>query len=634
MKIRLNKTDFVFGTALVFTVLFLGYFLFSFPYSHDETFYLTIPFRLINGDSLIKDEWHLTQFSSFFSYLPNLLWIKLTGSTEGIVVFMRCVYLFIQIVLAVVIYCFFRKYKLWAVVAAVLFFTQFVSIIQQISYHSMFVCFLLLLALSIISIYENRQTCSYIFAGLFYGLCCICNPFFCLAFILYLISCVMWKYRKQLSEGFFKLIEIIENYIKQKTSSPAKKVSKKKKSKRVKPTKASIFLQNIENYNCFFAAKSVGYAFCGLFIVAIVAVIFFFATGGTVSTIFENIENIFASSEYQTSRWFDKFIYAHTWFNDLVHNKGFLLPILFIVLLVDKKRTTITHRYVYIILSFLLSVVYFIDIFSRVTDDIYFFEFPLLIFSLVSYIITKNKNQTLFFCMWLPCALASVFQLLASASILSAMNVVLIASNTAGVFFIADLFKEMKSERKAIQQKQTVSFEFLRYILCIALSFQLLGHLSFFQIALYTPSSTVKAETGPYLGIQMTEEQAEDYAKTITDLNLIKERISPYSPVYVASWQNWMYLHLERPIGAYTSYYYGEPDIDTLYAYYQQSPEHIPEYIYLPSRDYFNNVYYEYSTEKNLELFSELFEFDIEELPNGTLLKLKEYKSNYANLYR
>lgn len=631
MKSRFNYTDLIFGIALIITLLFLGIFLFSLPYSHDETFYLTVPFRLVNGDSLVKNEWHLTQFSSLFSYIPTLLWLEIKGSTEGILIFSRCVYLLIQTALTVTIYSFFRKYKIWAVVSAILFLTQFINIMQQISYHSMFVCCLLLLALSIISIYNKKTGISYIFAGVCYALCCICNPIFCFAIILYLAFCIMWKNRKSLSEAFFKLTETAENHIKHKYTAPSNKTHKKKKRKKAKPEKTNSFLQNTENYDCFFSSKAVCYSFIGIGIVAILAIAFFFGTGGTISSVFDNIKNLFASSEYQTNNLSYKIIYAYNDFNDLVSNKAFLLPVLFAVLFLDKKRTENSHRCIYIIISFLISALYFIGIFNKVTDDIYFFEFSFFIFSTVSYIVTKKKNKSLFFCMWLPCTTATVFHLLASASLLSAMNVVLVTSNIAGVFFLADLFKEISDELKLSNSNKGISFKVSQYIFCVALCLQILSHLSFFQIALYTPNSTVKADSGPYCGVLMTEHQASDYEKSIVDLNLIKNYIPSDSPVYIAAWQNWMYLHLERPIGAHTSYYYGAPDPVMLNTYYQQNPDHIPEYIYLPANDYFNNTYYDYSLDDNMRILSEMFNFNVEKLDNGILLKVTQYSPKSEN---
>ncbi len=104
------------GFAAHLLVLFSPHFLF------DETFYLTIPYRLVNGDSLLRDEWHLSQFSSVFSYLPVLLWVRLTGSADGVVLFMRFVYLFLHTCCAAAVYATFRDENYRAIPAAMLFY--------------------------------------------------------------------------------------------------------------------------------------------------------------------------------------------------------------------------------------------------------------------------------------------------------------------------------------------------------------------------------------------------------------------------------------------------------------------------------------------------------------------------------
>ena len=64
--------------------------------SPDESFYLTIPYRIINGDALFVDEWHASQLSSFLLWLPMKLYISITGGTDGIVLFFRCLFVICQ----------------------------------------------------------------------------------------------------------------------------------------------------------------------------------------------------------------------------------------------------------------------------------------------------------------------------------------------------------------------------------------------------------------------------------------------------------------------------------------------------------------------------------------------------------
>ena len=110
MKKLLKNTNLLFVIMMSAVLLLHIYFLFCVPFSDDETHYATVPFRLINGDSLVQHEWHLTQFASLFSYLPVRIWMAIKGSADGIFVFLRCVYLTIHTSVAVLIYRFFKQY--------------------------------------------------------------------------------------------------------------------------------------------------------------------------------------------------------------------------------------------------------------------------------------------------------------------------------------------------------------------------------------------------------------------------------------------------------------------------------------------------------------------------------------------
>lgn len=599
MKSKIKKTHLVFGIALIFSILFLSIFLFTYPFARDEAFYLTVPFRLLNGDSLVQHEWHLTQFSSLFSYLPTMLWLKLTGSADGIVVFSRCVYLLIQTVLTTAIYIFFRKYELWAVIAAILFFTQSSNVIPQISYHTMLMSFLLLLTLSLISIHKKDTVNSYVFAGMCYGLCCICDPNFCFLFVIYLFFCVLWKHRKV----FTKI-----RHQKDDTDTQIKSLS------------------DSGSYNCFFSKKAVICFLSGIMIAATIAVAFFFATDGTIASLVDNINNLLAFSEYKIqgshfNNLISKITTAFKTFNSLSFNNSFLLLLLFALLIYDKKRTKNLHRLIYLFLSFATAIIFVVGAFQKYFNEIYFFEFPFFIISLVCYIITKNKNKTLFYCMWIPGAIAAVSHFFSSNSLLSSINIILIINNTAGVFFIADLFKEMCS-----RQNNKSLLTITRSVLYVALCMQLIIHLSFFSLSLFNQKIINKASVGPYSGIYMTDNQFSNYTKTTADLDLIKERADENSPIYIVSYQScWMYMYTNLPFAAHTAYYLALPDSELLIAYYKENPDRIPEYIYVDYSDYHQNYNYEQTKEK-IAFFRKSFDFTEEELSNGILLTVKECK--------
>lgn len=50
----------------------------------DESFYLTIPYRLCQGDRLLLNEWHLSQLSGWILRFPMAAFLRINGGTEGI----------------------------------------------------------------------------------------------------------------------------------------------------------------------------------------------------------------------------------------------------------------------------------------------------------------------------------------------------------------------------------------------------------------------------------------------------------------------------------------------------------------------------------------------------------------------
>ena len=87
----------------------------------DESYYYTVAHRLSLGERMIADEWNLAQLVHLFNLLPNLLYMKLTGGTKGIVLFMRCFFIAVNTAFYAFVYWKLRRFKGWGVAAAFLF---------------------------------------------------------------------------------------------------------------------------------------------------------------------------------------------------------------------------------------------------------------------------------------------------------------------------------------------------------------------------------------------------------------------------------------------------------------------------------------------------------------------------------
>ena len=610
---KLKNTNLLFAVALTMGLLLHIVFVFILTVSNDESFYAVVPFRLINGDSLIQHEWHLTQFSSLFAYLPVYIWTAIKGSTEGMFVFLRCVYLFIHTIIAVGIYVFFKKYGKWAVMASMIFYVQIAYRILAVGYPSMFVMFLLLLSLCLISIYQKHSSASYIFAGICFGCCCVCNPFFCFALSLYIIVCALWT--KRIS---------IQNFItKIKTSKSSQKDKKlTKKQKREQKQQLLQAFPDMDSYTCFFTKNAILKIACGILIAAIIAIAFYLLTGGTLAAIPKNIENLLGSTEYNIVSYsiFSKLIETVGYFNVANLGMPWILPAIFIALLFDKKRRHYAHRLVYLLLALVWSFIFIFAVLSIADGRMCAISLPFFVLSTICYWLTEKKNKTIFYCMYIPSLIATVFQYLAADTHWAAIGIVLAVSNIAGVFFAMDLCKEMRSASKQESTTKPTKI-FSRLCSCIiAFSFclQILFYGAFYAYGQIPESDSAKATSGPYKGLYMNEYQHNQYSKLINDMDIIKARSGENDPVLLVSYNNWMYLYLDRPLAVHTAWYRGNLDSQQLSNYYKENPEKAPKYIYIESSDPNSST-----VEMVSSVVSEMFTYSKENLSNGVLLTVE-----------
>ena len=83
-----NRSDY--KQTAIFALLFLLMLAFSVwraPYGEvwdDESFYLSVPYRILQGDQFLVHEWNMAQMSAFLVLPLVKLFIGITGGTEGI----------------------------------------------------------------------------------------------------------------------------------------------------------------------------------------------------------------------------------------------------------------------------------------------------------------------------------------------------------------------------------------------------------------------------------------------------------------------------------------------------------------------------------------------------------------------
>ncbi len=599
---KMKKYDIFFIAAMVATLVMHLWCIYGADHFADESFYPTVPLRLLNGDSLVQDEWHVTQFSSLFIYLPVRLWLAVKGSTQGIILFLRYFYLVIHTGASVGIYAIFRKYKYWAVVATLMFYSQVPLRFMSANYHSILALSLLILTVALLLIYEKDKAYLYLIAGFCYGCCCVCNPFECVLFVVYIIACIVWSIKYK---------------------------SHKKKNKKLSDYEAVQFALKCKTMKKYFSAKAFFQFTAGLIIAAIISVIYFFGTGGTIESIIYNIPNLLNDGSHDiSSPMLETALYKLGEFlvhyNAISFNLPFLLPALYLALCFDKKRKETNHKRVYMWLSLALSVFYTVGVVVGALSSSrrYAVALPFFILASVCYILTEKKNKKLFYCMWLPSVIATVVQYLASDMHLSVFWVLIIA-NIAGVFFVKDFLEE----QMPLEKKTKSIYKTCQIIVCITICLQLV-----LQCGLYMVGRTVKIgyeelEKGPYAGLYLSQQEIEQNNAIMDDLDEIKRRSNPDDPVLIVSEFSWMYLYTERPFATYSAW---QPylEIDRLSDYIDLHPEKSPKYIYVGWVYISRSVTAGHRVDPDLArqeigFLTNRFNCEVEELSSGILLTVK-----------
>ena len=607
---KMRFCDMFFILSLCVCTVFLIFRLQNAPNIVDESFYPTIALRLINGDSLVTDEWHLSQFSALFLYLPVKLWLAIRGSTNGIVLFLRCLYLCVHFGSAIGLYTFFRKHGWWAMLAALLFYSQSPMGIMSLNYNSLFALFLLTTCLLLLTICRKPKNIFFILTGACYACACVCNPIFCGVFLLYITLCLFFAYK---NSRFHKQNIILSNKERKKQNKKLRKLPQK----------------TAEN-DIFFNKKAFLLFLAGICLIAVCCLIFFFATGGTLSGFVQNFKHLLTDSEHNyfnspLIEFWKKLKNAASAFNTISFGLFFLPIVLFVALALDKKRKVISHKIIYICLSLALGIFYIAGITTASANNegsIYFYSLPLLLLSAVSYILTANKNKKRFYCFWLPCAIAALAQFLASNLLLWAIGWVFAIGNIAGVFFVKDLFCELKDEKEKIRPVlQKTGCILLCLGCCIQLTYNTVRLISSIP---FDKTEFKQIETGPYENLYINNKYYGTFELSMSDLDKIKTYSNDDEPILLLAEMTWLYLYVDRPFGTYSAWQLSfEPE--RLEAYYELNPEKKPKYIYISAvLPHFNYGVSFKMAEDKATVMKEMFNCKEEKLSRGILLTVIE----------
>lgn len=176
------------GSFLAGTVLLLFFSLWKARYglgAYDESFYLTIPYRMCHGDKLFLNEWHVSQLSALLQYPLMKLYLLIHPGTDGIVLAFRRIYIAVNFAGGLLAYRRLREYGVGAAAVVLLYLLYAPYNIMALSYNSLgllcgFLCAVYLATAA-------RKT-DYAVSGLFFAGLVLCQPLMLAEFaVVYLV---------------------------------------------------------------------------------------------------------------------------------------------------------------------------------------------------------------------------------------------------------------------------------------------------------------------------------------------------------------------------------------------------------------------------------------------------------------
>lgn len=534
---------------------------------NDEAFYLTVPQRFNMGDALIKDEWHLSQLSGFLLMPFVWLFTTITGSTQGIILAARVVYILFHATVSIIIYLRIRKYGYVSVFASILYFIYTPYDIMAMSYNTMGLDFVTLSGV-IMGTASYKKKLPLIVSGVAFAAAVLCCPYLAAAYILYGI-CVL-----------------IHTFIKNKDTK---------------------FILKSE----LFAGKTFLFFSIGVFALAAVFLIFAL-TRVSVKEILNYLPYLMTDPELPQIALGTRFsMYFNSIYNCHSHFKIALFSYLamIVIMVIDHNRKY--HRSLYLIVTTAIVIFCYVLLLPQLTYATYnAIMFPLIFIGITSYILCENKPKPLFASLFVLGIIYSFAICFSSNQYFYVISMVITASNVASYVFLAQLLREMRTSQDNIEYAVWVkrgSFLFAAFMIFLQGAFQITVKAEHcFWESGNTSNLTAQIQNGPAKGIYTNVNNCHTYEQIYSDLQYYKSK--PKDKILFLTAKTWCYLAAEFPYGTLSAWISGEnpSSIERLKTYYSVNPEEIPKYIYIPkdSEWDFTNIYNDvsasgYSVEEN-----------------------------------
>lgn len=485
----------------------------------DESFYLTIPYRLTQGDVLLLHEWHLSQLISWVLQIPVRAYLLLFGGTDGMILSFRYLYVGVHICSSTALYLMLRKHSRIGAVLSCVFFCLYVPFgISAMSYNSLGIEFLTLASV-VLTCATRKWTC--VLSGLFFALSVLCCPYLAVVYILYFAGVMFFRATHRSWENL-------------------------------------VFL----SMDCFFWFSVGVFATAFAFCVCVLPRIPLSKWGGIIS-------GLFSDPEHQRSMGEGVLEYGRILFRRTDVRCLILATVLGCVI---KNKSFRAVCSVIVLLSTAVSIL-------RCTEYINFLMFPLGISGVYFYLVYRNKTAgALFYGIWIPGMVYTLcihlssnqaFYAISSASTVPLVASVMIIAITCGEILHSDVRQVLKSGL------------ILSVILLVALQGYFQTQLRWSFLFWDTPMSdqTSVITDGPHKGLWVSPPKNEQYMANYKAAKQLK----PGGTVLFFGESTYYYLFGDWRNGSFSAWMGipGVGTFGRLEQYYRLNPDKLPDQVFI-----------------------------------------------------
>ena len=175
--------------ALILFILLFGWYFYVIRFgvnAADEGFYYSVAMRVWQGDRLLVDEWQVSQFSAFFLLLPYRIYTAAAGSTEGIILFERILFVINTGILYWLLCSRYRRFGYWGIAGTALFCAFVPGDMFALFYLTMGLQWLMVLATFLFLPSEKpRSVFGWVLCGIALAWLVLAQPPFALTYLLY-----------------------------------------------------------------------------------------------------------------------------------------------------------------------------------------------------------------------------------------------------------------------------------------------------------------------------------------------------------------------------------------------------------------------------------------------------------------